>query len=236
MEKLREIVEGRNTRAGRVFDYTIQALIILSIISFSIETLPDLELRTQELLRSFQLFTVIIFTLEYGLRIMVATRKLKYIFSPFGIIDLLAVLPFYIGTGVDLRAIRAFRLLRLFGMFKLVRYSEALQRIHIALKLARAELVLFLSVALIMLYMSAVGIYYFEGQAQPELFGSVFHSLWWAVSTLTTVGYGDVFPITIGGKIFTFFVLMVGLSLIATPAGIISSSLTEARKIMSQEH
>ncbi len=87
----------------------------------------------------------------------------------------------------------------------------------------------------IMLFLSAVGIDYFEGQVQPETFGSIFHSLWWAVATLTTVGYGDVYPITVGGKVFTFFVLMVGLSLIAAPAGIIAAALTEARKIISRE-
>lgn len=89
--------------------------------------------------------------------------------------------------------------------------------------------------AAIVLFLAAVGIYYFESQVQPDSFGSIFHSLWWAVATLTTVGYGDVYPITSGGKIFTFFVLMVGLSLIAAPAGIIASALTEARKIMAKE-
>lgn len=234
MEKLRKIIEERDTRGGRVFDWVIQSLIIVSLISFSAETLPNLGAETSRILRYIQVITITIFTVEYLLRILVAEKKLNYIFSPFGLIDLAAILPFYISTAVDLRAIRAFRLLRLFRILKLARYSEAIQRFHLALLLARAELVLFFSVAIIALFLSAVGIYYFESQAQPESFGSIFHSLWWSVATLTTVGYGDVYPITVGGKIFTFFVLMVGLSLIATPAGIIASALTEARRIIEE--
>jgi len=92
---------------------------------------------------------------------------------------------------------------------------------------------LFSCVAAIMLYLSAVGIYYFENAAQPEAFKSIFHSLWWAVATLTTVGYGEVYPITIGGKVFTFFVLMLGLGVVAVPTGLVSSALSQAR---SEEH
>lgn len=232
LEKLRVIIEDRVTPSGRAFDWFIQSLIIVSLVSFSFETLPNLSAETNVVLRYIQITTIIIFTIEYLLRILVAKKKLKYIFSPFGLIDLAAILPFYLSTAVDLRSIRAFRLLRLFRILKLARYSEAIQRFHLALLLARAELVLFFSIAMIMLFLTAVGIYYFESQAQPETFGSIFHSLWWSVATLTTVGYGDVYPITIGGKVFTFFVLMIGLSLIAAPAGIIASALTEARRIM----
>lgn len=88
---------------------------------------------------------------------------------------------------------------------------------------------LFVVVTLMLLYISAVGIYYFENEAQPEVFKSVFHSLWWAVATLTTVGYGDVYPITIGGKVFTFAILMVGLGIVAVPAGLLASALSKVR-------
>ena len=234
MKRIKKIVEDRDTRAGRVFDWFIQSLIILSLVSYSVETIPNLSDQARQILRWIEVGTIAIFTVEYLLRILVANKILGYILSPFGIIDLLAILPFYITTGMDLRAIRAFRLLRLFRTLKLVRYSDAVQRFHLALKLAKEELILFFSVAAIVLFLSAVGIYNFERVAQPEAFGSIFHSLWWAVATLTTVGYGDVYPITVGGKIFTFFVLMVGLSLIAAPAGIIASALTEARKILQE--
>ena len=96
--------------------------------------------------------------------------------------------------------------------------------------MAREELILFGFVAAIMLYLSAVGIYYFENSAQPEQFKSVFHSLWWAVTTLTTVGYGDMYPITVGGKLFTFCVLIIGLGIVAVPTGLIASALSQIRK------
>ena len=94
---------------------------------------------------------------------------------------------------------------------------------------------MFFCVTILLLYFSAVGIYYFERDAQPATFGSVFHSLWWAVTTLTTVGYGDVYPITTGGRVFTFFVLMVGLGIIAVPTGIVSSALSKAREVEKDE-
>ena len=99
----------------------------------------------------------------------------------------------------------------------------------------KEELVLFSLATLFVIYISAVGIYYFENEVQPENFKSVFHSLWWAVATLTTVGYGDVFPITIGGRLFTFLVLMIGLSIVAVPAGLLASALQNINKDKDKE-
>ncbi len=227
---LKDIIERTDHRAGRLFDLFIQALIVLSLISFSVDTLPDLSASARQILRAIEVGTVAIFTAEYLLRIAVADRRLGYIFSFFGLIDLLAILPFYVASGVDLRAVRAFRLLRLLRAVKLVRYNQAIQRFHRAFQIAREEIVLFFSVACILMFLAGVGIYYFENPAQPEAFRSVFHSLWWALATLTTVGYGDVYPITVGGRIFTFFVLMIGLGIVAVPAGVVASALGEARK------
>tara|TARA_B110000879_G_C10950462_1_gene423460 strand:+ start:351 stop:671 length:321 start_codon:yes stop_codon:yes gene_type:complete len=100
----------------------------------------------------------------------------------------------------------------------------------LAMKIAREDLFLALATTLIMLLVASFGIYQFENPVQPERFSSVFESLWWALATLTTVGYGDIYPITLGGRIFTGFILMIGLGIVALPAGIIASSLTEARK------
>ena len=150
-------------------------------------------------------------------------------FSFYGLVDLAAILPFYIASGLDLRAVRVFRLLRLVRILKLLKYSKAIDRFHRALVIAKEELILFGFVAAIMLYLSAVGIYYFENSAQPDQFKSVFHSLWWAVTTLTTVGYGDMYPITAGGKLFTFVVLMIGLGIVAVPTGLIASALSQVR-------
>jgi voltage-gated potassium channel len=109
----------------------------------------------------------------------------------------------------------------------LARYSSALRRFGRAFIDAKEELVVFTAFTLIILWLAAVGIYYCENAAQPELFSSVFHSLWWAVATLTTVGYGDIYPITVGGRLFTFLILMLGLSVVAVPAGILSSALSQ---------
>jgi voltage-gated potassium channel len=99
------------------------------------------------------------------------------------------------------------------------------------MKLIKQELVLFFAVTIMLLYMGGVGIYYFENSAQPEAFSSIFHSLWWSLITLTTVGYGDIYPITVGGKIFTFFILMIGLGIVAVPTGLFASAVAKARKI-----
>jgi len=223
---LKTIIEETDTKQGKIFDLIIQFLIIVSIISFSIETLPNLSENTRLVLWYLEVFTVSVFTVEYLLRLIFADRKLKFIFSFYGIIDLMAILPFYISTGIDLRSIRVFRFFRLARSFKLFRYNKAIQRFSTAFIMIKEELTLFLFATAFLLYFSAVGIYYFENPAQPEQFQSIFDSLWWAVATLTTVGYGDVYPVTVGGKIFTFFVLLIGLGIVAVPAGLVSSALT----------
>ena len=226
---IKTILENPSTIAGKAFVFFIQSMIILSIIAFSIDTIPNLSERTQRILNIFELFCVGVFTLEYVLRIVVADKKVKFIFSFFGIIDLLAILPFYLALGIDLRSIRAFRFFRLFKIFEMPLFSKAISRYHRAFLNAREELILFGIIMLIVLFLSSVGIYYFETEAQPEVFSSIPDSLWWSVVTLTTVGYGDAYPITAGGKVFTFFVVMVGLGTVAVPSGIMASALTEAK-------
>lgn len=227
--KLRDLVENSSSGPGRVFDLSVQFLILLSLVTFSIETLPGLDPQTQAVLARIELVCIIVFTFEYLLRVAVAERKLRFMTSFFGIIDLLAILPFYLAVGFDLRSLRALRMLRLFRAFKLIRYSRAIRRFHRAFAIAREELVLFGCVAAILLYLSAVGIYYFENPVQPEVFASVFDGMWWAVVTLTTVGYGDAFPVTTGGRLFTVLVLLTGLGVVAVPTGLISSALARAR-------
>ena len=227
-KQIKNIVEINDNKLSRFFAFFIQALILLSVITFSIETIPNLKPQTRTILQSIEWFSVIVFSLEYLLRIYVADSKPKFVFSFFGIIDLLAILPFYLSFGIDLRSLRALRFLRLFRILKLVRYNKAMNHFTRAIKSAKEEILLFVFITLILIYFSAVGIYYFENQAQPEHFSSIFDSLWWAIITLTTVGYGDVYPITVGGKVFTFFILMIGLGIVAIPTGIISSALTKS--------
>jgi voltage-gated potassium channel len=234
-EKIDKIVETRESKSGLYFDYFIQVLILLSIASFTVETIPDLEPQTVYFLERFELVCIVIFSLEYLIRLYIAKSKMRFVFSFYGIIDLLAILPFYLALGFDLRSARVLRFLRLFRIIKLIRYNKAIRRFQNAFIMIKQELIMFSVVSLILFYLSAVGIYYFENSVQPEAFSSIFSSLWWSVVTLTTVGYGDIVPITIGGRIFTFIILMIGLGIIAIPSGMISSALTEARAMEKEE-
>ncbi len=232
-ERLKQTIEHRDTRAGRLFDGVVQSLIVLTLVAYSLDTLPDLPRPMRVTIDWIEWVVIILFALEYAVRVVVADRALRFVFSFYGIVDLLAFLPALL-TGADLRALRAFRLLRL---FKIYQFSPAINRFRKAFAIVRDELILFGSSAAIVLFVTAVGIYLFERDAQPEAFASVFHALWWAVVTLTTVGYGDVYPITLGGKMFTFFVLIIGIGVVAIPTGLITSALSQVRsqEMMQEE-
>ncbi len=213
-----------------IFVWVISGLILFSVLCFSVETLPDLSSETKVFLKYSELLIAVIFTLEYLTRVALSQRRLNFVFSFYGVVDLVAILPFYLAFAVDLRTLRLIRLLRLVRVLKVVRYNTALLRFAGAIYLAKEELVIFTGMSLVLLYLSAVGIYHFEHTAQPEVFKSIFDSLWWSVATLTTVGYGDIYPITIGGRFFTFFILMIGLGLVAVPTGIVASALSAVRR------
>jgi voltage-gated potassium channel len=225
------VLEDNTTKKGRYFDYFIQALIFLSLVSFSLDTLPNLSEEFRQFLDGFEIFSIIIFSIEYLLRVYVSKKPFKYIFSFYGLIDIIAILPFYLNKFLDLRFLRAFRVFRVFRALKLMRYNKALNRFNLAFKIVKEEIILFFMVTLVLIFITSAGIYFFENEAQPEVFKSVFHSAWWSIVTLTTVGYGDVYPITIGGKIFTFFVLMIGVGLVTIPAGLVATALSKAREI-----
>ena len=229
-EKLRVIVEESDTKLGKLFDLVVQFLVVISLLSFSLETLPNLSKNQIFILKLIEIVIITIFSIEYLLRIFVTDKKFKYIFSFYGLIDLLTILPFYLSLTIDLRSLRALRLLRLFRILKLVRFNKAINRFQEALKIAREEIIIFIFATCIVLYLSSVGIFFFENAIQPDKFSSVFHSLWWAIVTLTTVGYGDIYPLTLGGRIFTFFILILGLGVVGIPAGLIASALTAVRR------
>lgn len=230
-DELRQIIEDNTTRWGRIFDYFIQGMILVSLIAYSIGTLPNNSSLTRQVLRIIEWISVVIFTIEYVLRVYVAKKPRHYIFSFYGIIDFVAVAPFYFTASGHLLSLRALRVFRILRAFKLVRYNAALNRFNVAFRIVKEELVLFLIVTGILLFLASAGIYYFENDAQPEVFSSVFSSGWWAVATLTTVGYGDVYPVTTGGRIFTTFVVMIGVGIVTIPAGLVASALTKAREL-----
>ena len=233
--KLRSVVEDNTTKKGKIFDYTIDLLIILSIIAFSLETFPDNSKRTIEILNKFDVVCFIVFSIEYLLRIYVAKKKTKYLFSFYGVIDFLAIAPFFLSSFLDLRFLRAFRILKIFRSLQSTKFNQAIKRISIASKLIKEELMLFFIVIFILIFTVSSGIYYFENEAQPETFKSVFHSMWWAVVTLMTVGYGDVVPVTLGGRIFTVIVLILGVLIVTVPAGLSATSLMKAREIQEKQ-
>lgn len=224
---------------GRVhfgkLELVIVFLVLLSAVGFSVETLPDLSPRTRFGLAVLEGVTVFLFTVEFGVRLLLARPRRAYALSFFGLIDLLAVLPFYLALGVDLRAIRMFRFLRIFRLCKLTKHVKGMERIRKSFTMVREELTLFFFASAIVIYLLAMGIYYFEHTAQPEVFRSVFDGIWWAVCTLTTVGYGDAYPVTVAGRLFTVVILLTGLSVVAVPTGLIASALSRIRDDESRE-
>ena len=223
---LKNIIESQESRAGYIFDIFIQVLIVLSLVSFSFETVQGLSESTIRFLKTFELISIIIFTTEYILRIYVSDKRLSYIFSFYGFIDLIAILPFYLSGAIDLRSLRIVRLLRILRLFKLFRFNESLILLQKAFVIVKKEMIIFSFIAMILLYISSVGIYFFENPVQPNEFSSIFACMWWAISTMTTVGYGDIVPVTVGGKIFTSFISFIGIGVVSIPTALLASSLT----------
>lgn len=218
-----EVLEGRHPKIGRIAVAAVVALILLSAVLVAVETMEGM--RGRRWLLAAQVAVAVLFAAEYLLRLWSAPHRLRYATSFWGVVDFLAAVPALLLLLPDLQTVRALRLLRLLRLLKLARYSRALDRIGRAFAATRDELAIVLFVAMLMIYLAAVGIHHFEHEAQPGDFGSIPQSLWWAVATLTTVGYGDTYPITVGGRIFTGLVLMVGLCVVAVPAGLVASAL-----------
>ena len=229
---LHDMVQRSDTASGRWFDRSVLLLIVASAISMSLSTVAGLSPTWSAVLAATRHLIVALFTIEYALRIVTAESRWRYLVSFYGIVDLVALLTFYVNLVwagmMDFRALRVLHLLRLFRTFGSARYTTATARIGSALKYARDEATVFLFATLVLLYIAAMGIHHFESQAQPEKFHSVFDSLWWAVVTLTTVGYGDAYPITLGGRIWTFVVLFLGMGIVAVPAGLMATGLARA--------
>ena len=214
-------------------------LIILAVIEAVIDTEPMISRGREQLLSDIELGLGLIFLVEYAARVWVAVEnpacqgsrfpRLRYMMSPIAIIDLLAVLPalFAFGGGPSL-LLRFFRVLRMLRLAKLGRTSKAFQHIRDALFDRRHEFALILGMLMITILISASMLYLAEADAQPDKFGSIPRSLWWAIVTLTTVGYGDVYPVTALGRFFAGIIAITGVTLIALPTGLFAASFTEA--------
>ncbi|MCL1948428.1 MAG: ion transporter [Turicibacter sp.] len=222
-----------------IFEWGIIALVVLSVLSVFVDTFEGIPLAVAWASLYLDYFSVIVFTIEYALRVWTAPcrfpslspkkARLKYIFSFMAMADLLAILPFYIPflISVDLRVLRLFRLLRILRMLKINRYTDALATVSRVVKAKVNQLVSSMFVMLILLVIASLLVYYFENPAQPEVFRNAFSGLWWAIVTLTTVGYGDIYPITASGKVLSAIVSILGIGFVAIPTGIISSGFVE---------
>lgn len=226
-----------------LFDKFIYVLIILNIVAMIMESHVSLRLAYGNAFSIFEATSIFIFSFEYLYRVFIAFKddKLKgvskYVFSVFGIIDLISILPFYLNTfiKVDGRFLRILRLFRLTRIFKLGRDSSSLKLFTKALSSVKNELRFTLFLSTLMILFSASAIYYLENEAQPEKFSSISESIWWATVSLATVGYGDVYPITIGGKIFASLISLIGIGIVAIPTGIISASFVEEIRLVREE-
>lgn len=199
--------------------------IVAACLLIALETVPALQAEYGQVMLWAEFAFLALFLAEYVTRLVCAPSPLRYATSFWGIVDLLACLPALLLLAPDIQVLRALRLVRMIRLLKLFRLSHALDRVERAFRRVRDELAVFVFLATLVLFLAGVGIYHFEHEAQPEAFSSIPASLWWALATLTTVGYGDVYPVTAGGKAFTGLVLLVGLGVVAVPAGVVTAAL-----------
>lgn len=226
---------------SRLFDFFIIGLILANIVALILESVPEHDVRWDYAFARFELVSVAIFTAEYILRVWSCVEnpkfqhpirgRIRFILTPYAIVDLLAIAPFYLPFfGWDLRFVRTFRVLRLARLAKLARYMSAVQRIQAVILDKRDELAASLSFMMILLIVSSCLLYFAEHEAQPEHFGSIPESMWWAIVTLTTVGYGDVYPITVAGKLLAAVIALLGIGMVALPTSILGSGFIDANK------
>ena len=214
------------------FNTFIYALIVLNILAMILESHESIQLQFEVFFQYFEIISISIFSFEYLFRIYTGYKEeqwkgvKKYVFSFFGIIDLISILPFYIKKFVllDGRFFRILRLFRLSRIFKLVRGSKSLKLFTKAIGEVKSELYFTLFLSLLTILFSASAIYFLEHDAQPEIFSSITASIWWATVSLATVGYGDIVPITVWGKVFASIISLIGIGVVAIPTGIISAS------------
>lgn len=228
-----------DTKASKLIDIFFIILISLNVVSVIADTfkLPE---RIVYAFSVFETFSVIAFSIEYVLRLFTASLNgsydsssikpyLKYFFSPMALIDLLSILPFYLPffIALDLRVLRALKLIKLLRILKFNRYTDALSTIFNVLKNKKEQLISSFLIIFLLMVMASVLMFSVENEAQPEVFKNAFSALWWAIATVTTVGYGDIYPVTVVGKLLSAVIAFLGVGLVAVPTGIISAGFGE---------
>lgn len=249
-KRIFEIIEkgNRDDSASRYFDIFIMALIVLSVSEIILESFDNLLPVYGPYLNAFEVFSISVFTIEYLLRLYTAEYRfpranrwqsiVRYVISPMAIIDLLAILPMYLPMfiAVDLRILRILRLTRLLRVFKLNRYTKSLGLLSSVLRKEKDQLIVTTFITSLLLLLASAMMYYIEHDVQPEAFPNMISAFWWAIATLTTVGYGDIYPITTLGRILSGMIAILGIGLVAMPTGIISAGfLSEINKSDDEE-
>lgn len=229
-ERLHEIIYEADTYEGKLFDVILFVAIIASILFVMLESVESFDAKYHDILNAGEWVITILFSIEYILRIISIKKPTKYIFSFFGIIDLLSTIPkylsFFIVGSQSLIALRALRLLRVFRILKLARYIGASNRLMLALKASRAKIAVFLFFVLIVCVILGTVMYMVEGAENG--FTNIPKSIYWAIVTLTTVGFGDIAPATPLGQLIASVIMILGYSIIAIPTGIVSSEMTRS--------
>ncbi|QDT32167.1 ion transporter [Thalassoglobus polymorphus] len=240
-ERLYVIIFEADTRAGQWFDICLLVAILLSVGAVSIETVEGLTQQQQDLLNAIEWGFTILFTIEYVLRLLSVRRPLNYAFSFYGIVDLISVLPTYftpISGSRSFAVVRSFRLLRVFRIMKLIHLTSESEELARAVWSARSKIIVFLTVVLITVTISGTAMYEIERIASPAdtglpietQFTSIPQSIYWAIVTMTTVGYGDIVPQTTPGKFVSALLILVGYSLIIVPTGFVSAEFVDLKK------
>lgn len=227
------------TKASKFFNISIITLILVNILLIILDTF-NMPYHIVKMFNLVEFISTIIFTAEYVLRVWTSDllypalapfkARLRYIKSFMALIDLLSILPFYIPfiIPIDLRALRTLRIFRLLRLFKINRYTKALSSIYNVFKNKFAQLMSSMAVVLILIIISSILMYNIESAAQPGAFSNALDGMWWAVATLTTVGYGDIYPTTTLGKLLSSVIALLGIGIVAIPTGIISAGFVES--------
>lgn len=228
--RLHEIIFEADTRAGRLFDLILIWLIILSVATVILESVSEVRVKYGEILYLFEWLFTLLFTIEYVLRLLSVRHPVRYATSFFGVVDLLAIIPTYLSLLVPgsqyLLVIRILRLLRVFRLFKLSEYVTEADLLRRALRASQRKISVFLSAVILLVIIIGALMYVIEGEANG--FTSIPISVYWAIVTLTTVGYGDLSPSTPAGQILASIVMIIGYGIIAVPTGIVSVELAHA--------
>lgn len=238
--RVHQILEpaGPGDRASRICDYFLLGLIALNVLAVILESVEPVRRKAPDLFLFFEYVSVAIFSIEYVLRVWSATTvpeyrlpvrgRIRFVLSPLPLLDLFAILPSYLPlAGIDFRSLRAVRLLRVLRLAKLARYSAALRTFGRVFTSKKEELLTTVLVLSLLLVLASTLMYFAEHQAQPETFSSIPQAMWWAVVTLTTVGYGDPYPVTIPGRLLGALIAVLGIGVFALPTSILGSAFVE---------